>query len=149
MDQESPLLSPHQTPGISSRFPAGLSLPPLYTQQSTEGPFSAHHQPKATTTTKRAEHSPEVGKSALFSAIPACPSGASLIAQAVKNTPVNAGDIRDVGLVPEWGRSSGGGNGKLAWEIPRTEEPGGLQPVGLQGVGHCGAHKHMCPSRKA
>ena len=24
----------------------------------------------------------------------------------------------------------------LAWKIPRTEEPGGLQPMGSQGVGH-------------
>ena len=24
----------------------------------------------------------------------------------------------------------------LAWEVPWTEEPGGLQSVGLQGVGH-------------
>ena len=24
----------------------------------------------------------------------------------------------------------------LAWEIPRTEEPGGLQSMGLQRVGH-------------
>ena len=24
----------------------------------------------------------------------------------------------------------------LAWEIPWTEEPGGLQSMGLQGVGH-------------
>ena len=24
----------------------------------------------------------------------------------------------------------------LAWEIPRTEEPGGLQSKGLQRVGH-------------
>ena len=24
----------------------------------------------------------------------------------------------------------------LDWEIPRTEEPGGLQPMGLQRVGH-------------
>ena len=35
-----------------------------------------------------------------------------------------------------------GGNGNsnpsqyLAWEIPRTEEPGGLQSVGSQRVGH-------------
>ena len=27
----------------------------------------------------------------------------------VKNTPVNAGDIRDIGLIPGWGRSHGGG----------------------------------------
>ena len=24
----------------------------------------------------------------------------------------------------------------LAWEVPRTEEPGGLQSMGLHGVGH-------------
>ena len=24
----------------------------------------------------------------------------------------------------------------LAWRIPRTEEPGGLQPMGLQRAGH-------------
>ena len=24
----------------------------------------------------------------------------------------------------------------LAWEIPRTEEPGGLQSMGLQRIGH-------------
>ena len=24
----------------------------------------------------------------------------------------------------------------LAWRIPQTEEPGGLQSIGLQGVGH-------------
>ena len=36
-------------------------------------------------------------------------------------------------------RSPGGGNGNssiLAWEIPCTEEPGGLQPMGLQRVRH-------------
>ena len=29
----------------------------------------------------------------------------------VKNLPVNAGDERDSGLIPGWGRSPGGGNG--------------------------------------
>ena len=29
----------------------------------------------------------------------------------VKNPPANAGDARDVGLIPGWGRSPGGGNG--------------------------------------
>ena len=29
----------------------------------------------------------------------------------VKNLPVNAGDIRDVGSIPGWGRSPGGGHG--------------------------------------
>ena len=31
----------------------------------------------------------------------------------VKSSPANAGDIRDVGLVPELGRSPGGGRGNL------------------------------------
>ena len=29
----------------------------------------------------------------------------------VKNPPVNAGDLRDVGLMPGWGRSPEGGHG--------------------------------------
>ena len=55
---------------------------------------------------------------------------------AVKNSPADAGDIRGVGLIPVLGRSPGGGNGNplhsriLAWKIPRTEEPGGLQSFG-------------------
>ena len=51
----------------------------------------------------------------------------------VKNPPANAGDV---GLIHGWGRSPGGRNGNhcsiLAWEIPWTEEPGGLQSMGLQ-----------------
>ena len=33
-----------------------------------------------------------------------------LVALVVKNPPANAGDIRDVGLIPGSGRSPGGGN---------------------------------------
>ena len=29
----------------------------------------------------------------------------------VKNLPGNAGDLRDMGLIPGWGRSPGGGHG--------------------------------------
>ena len=51
----------------------------------------------------------------------------------VKNLPVNA---RDVGLIPGSGRSPGEGNGNplhiLAWRIPGTEEPGGLQSMRSQ-----------------
>ena len=47
-----------------------------------------------------------------------------------KESTCNAGDIGDVGSVPGWGRSPGGGMAThfsiLAWEIPRTEEPCGL-----------------------
>ena len=31
----------------------------------------------------------------------------------------------------------------LAWRIPRTEESGGLQSIGLRRVGHDWAHKHI------
>ena len=59
--------------------------------------------------------------------------GASQLALEVKNLPVNTGDIRDMSLIPGRGRSSGVGNGSsiLAWRKPWTEEPGGLQPVGV------------------
>ena len=52
----------------------------------------------------------------------------------IKNLPANAGDIRDVGSIPGLGRSPGEGNAThssiLAWEIPQTEGPGGLQSKG-------------------
>ena len=66
--------------------------------------------------------------------------GASSLAQLVKNPPTSSGDTGDTGLIPGLGRSPGGGNAThssiLAWEIPRTEEPGGLQSMRLQRVGH-------------
>ena len=44
------------------------------------------------------------------------------------------------GLIPGLGRSPGGGqathSSTLAWRIPWTGEPGGLQSMGLQRVGH-------------
>ena len=47
--------------------------------------------------------------------------------------PANAGDLRDVGLIPGLERSPGGGNdsysGILARELSWTEEPGGLQSL--------------------
>ena len=65
---------------------------------------------------------------------------ASQVALAVKNPPASAGDLRDVGLIPGLGRSSGEGNGNplsiLAWRIPWTKEPGRLQFIGLQRVRH-------------
>ena len=60
----------------------------------------------------------------------------SQVVLVVKNPPVNAGDIRDAGSVPGSGRSPGGGHGDplqySCWRIPWTEEPGGLQSIGLQ-----------------
>ena len=57
-----------------------------------------------------------------------------------KNLPASAGDARDNGSTPGSGRSPGGRMAThasiLAWEIPRTEEPGRLQSMRLQIVGH-------------
>ena len=51
----------------------------------------------------------------------------------VKNPPANAGDV---GLIPGSGRSSGEEIAThcriLPWEIPVTEEPGGLESMGSQ-----------------
>ena len=57
----------------------------------------------------------------------------------VRNLPANAGDTGDMGLIPGLGRSPGGGRGSLlqyAWRIPWTEEPGRLQSMESQGIGH-------------
>ena len=51
----------------------------------------------------------------------------------VKNPPASA---EDTGSISGLGKSPGEGNGNplsiVAWEIPRMEEPGRLQSVGLQ-----------------
>ena len=58
----------------------------------------------------------------------------------VKNSPANAGDLRDAGLIVgqedplEEGMATH--SSILAWRIPWTEGPGGLQSRGLQRVGH-------------
>ena len=58
---------------------------------------------------------------------------ASLIAQSVEESVYSAGDQ---GSIPGSGRSlvkeMATHSSILAWRIPRTEEPGGLQPTGLQ-----------------
>ena len=55
----------------------------------------------------------------------------------VKNPPANAGDARDVGLIPGLGRTPGKEmatySNILAWKIPWTEE---LQSIGSQRVKH-------------
>ena len=51
-----------------------------------------------------------------------------------KQSACNAGSL---GLAPGSGKSAGEGNGShLAWRIPWTEKPGGLQSMGLQRAGH-------------
>ena len=58
-----------------------------------------------------------------------------------KNLPANAGDA---GLIPGLERIPGEGNENplLAWEIPWTKVPGGLQSMGSQRAGHDWATEH-------
>ena len=62
------------------------------------------------------------------------------MALVVKNPPANAGDLRDMGAISESGRSPGAGHGNpLQYSClgnPWTEEPGGLQSIESQRVGH-------------
>ena len=58
----------------------------------------------------------------------------------VKSLPTSAGDAGIVGSIPGSGRSPEKGmathSSTLAWKIPRMEEPGRLQSLGLQRVRH-------------
>ena len=69
-------------------------------------------------------------------------SGGSVI----KNLPANARDARDMGSIPELGRSPGGGNGNLLQYSclgkPMEEEPGELQSMGSQRGRHDLATEH-------
>ena len=65
----------------------------------------------------------------------------------VKNPPANAEDVRDVGLIPGLERSPEEGmathSSVLAWRIPWTEEPGGLQSIGLQSRTQLSTAQHI------
>ena len=59
----------------------------------------------------------------------------------VKNPPANGGDIRDMGSIlgqedPPLQEEMATHSNILAWRIPRTEEPGGLQSMVFHRVGH-------------
>ena len=58
----------------------------------------------------------------------------------VKNLPANAGDTRDMGLIPgsedPLEEEMANHSSILSWRIPWTEEPVGLQSMGSQRVAH-------------
>ena len=62
------------------------------------------------------------------------------MALVVKNLPGNAGDIRDVGLTPgledPQEENMASHSSILAWRIPWSKEPGRLQSMGSQSIGH-------------
>ena len=67
------------------------------------------------------------------------------MAQSVKNPPaMQENQVRSLGREDPLEKGMATHSSILAWRIPWTEEPGGLQSMGLQGVGHYGATKHAC-----
>ena len=64
-------------------------------------------------------------------------SGASLVAQSVKNLPaVQETRVRSLGWEDPLEKEMEIHSSILAWKISWTEEPGGLQSMGSQRVGH-------------
>ena len=65
---------------------------------------------------------------------------ASQVALVVKYPPTNTGDIRDAGSTPGWEdplkERMATHSSILAWRIPWTEKPGGLQSMESQRAGH-------------
>ena len=62
---------------------------------------------------------------------------ASLVAQMVNNLPAMwETQVQSQGLADPLEKEMTTHSGILAWEIPWTEEPGGLQSMGSQKVGH-------------
>ena len=51
--------------------------------------------------------------------------------------------IQSLGQEDPLGKEMATHSSILAWEVPWTEEPGGLQPLGLQRVGNNLATEHM------
>ena len=70
----------------------------------------------------------------------------SQVALVVKKLPVNVGDARDSGSIPESERTlekeMATHSTILAWRIPWTEEPDGQQSMGSQRIRHNWATKH-------
>ena len=62
---------------------------------------------------------------------------ASLVAQMGKSLPaMQETRVRSLGQEDPLGEGMATHSRILAWRIPRTEEPGGLQSMGSQRVGH-------------
>ena len=66
--------------------------------------------------------------------------GVSQVVLVVKNLPANAGDVetrvQSLGQEDPLEEGMATYSSVLAWRIPWTEEPGGLQSIGLQRVRH-------------
>ena len=64
-------------------------------------------------------------------------TGASLVAQIVKNPPAKQETwVQSLGQEDPLEKGMATPSSILAWKIPGTEEPGGMQSMGLQRVRH-------------
>ena len=64
-------------------------------------------------------------------------AGASIVAQLVKNPPaMQETQVQSLGWEDPLEKGMAIHSNILAWRIPWTEEPGRLQPIGLQRVRH-------------
>ena len=65
------------------------------------------------------------------------PKGASLVTQTVKNLPaMQETRVQSLGREDPLEEDMATHSSILAWRIPWTEKPGGLQPIDSQSVGH-------------
>ena len=63
--------------------------------------------------------------------------GASLVAQMVKNLPsMQEAKVQSLGWEDPLEKGMATHSSILAWEIPWTEEPGGVQSMGSERIGH-------------
>ena len=88
------------------------------------------------------------GKRPLFNACMTLPQN-SLVAQTVKNPPaVQETWAQSLSWEDPLEKGMATHSSILAWRTPWTEEPGGLQSMGSQRVGHDEAAEHTCASAR-
>ena len=93
-----------------------------------------------------------MGVSRSISANDDLPPRAALMAQTVKNLPTTREtQVQSLGQQDPLEKETATHSSVLAWRIPRTEEPGGLQSTGWQRVRYdlsdlARTHSHKCPS---
>ena len=76
-------------------------------------------------------------KRMIYAVSPNKQTGASLVAQMVKNPPaMQETQVRSLGWEDPLEKAMATHSSILAWKILWTEEPGGLQSMGLPRVGH-------------
>ena len=102
----------------------------VYTVKSTHSPVKSAYEGTSLVVQWLRLQAPNAGGLGLT------PGQGLLTGTVARSLQANGGEARDTGSIPGSGRSPGEGNDNpfqyLAWKIPRTEEPGGLQSMRSQ-----------------